>query len=1028
MKKILPLLCVLFLMVPLFAQERTGNIRGKIVDPDGEPLPGVTVTLKGSQISPTSAVTSAQGMFRFMSLPPAGDYSLTAKLEGFKTLTRGNIEVSVGSSVELTLTMEMGAIEEEVTVTAETPVVESKRTTVDTTMTEDDLQSLPSARDPWVVLQMAPGMMIDREDVGGSQSGQQSGFVAKGGEDSQSVYTMDGLVITDPAAIGASPTYYDFDAFQEMNITTGGADVSVQTGGVAMNLVTKRGSNKLSLGGRFYLTDSKFQSDNMTEELREEGVEGTQRIRNIRDYGFNMGGPLIPDKAWWWMSYGVQNIKTTNLYGNPDDTLLQNYAGKLNFQIVPENRLEIFAHIGNKQKWGRSSSYVVPEGYDQWGKYHFGSPILKIQDEHMFGENLFVSVKYGYSDAGFNYAAHVDPNSQKLSMWNISNYQYQNSYGAYRASRPVHQFDATANYFNDDLLGASHEFKLGVEYADRTGSHSWKYPGNTMWYVNYGGYTTVDVTGDNVPDVVPGITRVNVWRGWEDNNKVKAFSVYGQDTISVGRLNFLVGLRYDIQQPMVNKFTREAVVKDHPVWNEYYSDTVTDAIQNVLPGSQIPQINPDYAWKVFSPRIGVTYDVFGTGKTVLKLNLAKYGDFMGTGEASYFMKRGTGGWMDFWWQDQNDNGVVNATELYWRTAQDYSLTQVFDNEGNFIAEDILPNAEGVMWGGYDFQNPQELSGSQYTMGPNVGSTNTWEAIFTVSQEVLPDFGVSADITYRRYDHFHWNLDYDPETGNKQSQDEYTQVGTIPDQTGPYDTDEASDKPYYLQESDVPYRWYQYREVRPDRYNEYYGLTVRANKRLSNNWMFRGSFTLQNQARHYGDEGYLNPTNIWALDGKPYAEYMGGASGKVSQYVFSNWLFKLSGMYQFPWDINASFTFHARQGYVLRERVEIVDYNAPNPRNQSIWAWLNPFGTHRLPTFMNGNLRVEKMLSVGDVGKIYIMADVFNPLNLNTLNRRYQKDHGTYYVHSGEFVQKANDGRPNAILNPRVLRLGVRFKF
>jgi hypothetical protein len=971
------------------------------------------------------AVTNENGRFRFLSLPPSNEYVIRAELAGFKALLRENVVVSVGSEVELEMTMEMGALEEEVTVTAATPVVESKKTTVSQNVTQEVLQGLPTARDPWVILQMAPSMQMDRENIGGSESGQQSGFVAKGGDNAQSVFAMDGINITDPSAIGASPTYYDFDAFEEMNITIGSADVTVQTGGVALNLVTRRGGNKISLGGRFYYTDSYFQDNNFKDEYAEEGLVGTNRIRSIRDYGFNMGGPLIRDKAWWWMSYGVQNIQTTTVYGTPDDTLLQNYAGKINFQIIPENRLEIFGHIGNKQKWGRSASYSTPEGYNQFGKYHFGSPIFKVQDEHMFGENLFMSLTFSYADAGFNYVPGVDEDMQELSVWDITRGQYTGSYWGYRASRPVYQFKALANLFLDDVLGASHEWKAGFEWSDRTGQHFSDTPASARWQVNWD-QPTLDITGDNIPDLVPGIALVEAWRVGKDHSKIGSWAAYLSDTATWGNLNVTLGFRYDHQAPRIEGFTYTSVDGDHPVYQTYYSAAARDAMSNVLPGLVLDSITPDYAWDVFSPRLGITYDIFGTGKTVAKLSFSQYGNFMGTGTADYFYPRGTGGWTDYWWLDNNSNGIVDVTELYWRTAGNYQPIQVFDEGGNIIAP--VEQVEGVMWGGYDFDNPQQTSAPRYTLDDSAKSPRTSEVIFTLSHELLPDFGVAADVTYRRYDKFSWNLQWDgTNMSSIQSQNDYKQYGTIPTELGGMSTGESAGKPYYLFKEDIPYRWYRYRTARPDYYTDYMGLTIRANKRLSNRWMFNGSFTYQTQAVHYGDEGYLNPTNIWALEGQPYGEYMGGASGKVSQYVYSRWLVKLAGLYQLPWGINISGTVNAREGHVIRERFQIVDYSA-NPYNTSIWTYANQFGELRLPNFVNVSMRVEKVLQVADLGRIYVMFDLFNVFNSSIVNRRYQADHGSYFVQSDYFRPEPTDFRLNEILNPRVFRLGVRFQF
>jgi len=389
------------LALPLMGQVRTGNIFGRVVDQEGNPLPGVSVTLSCLLTAPMTTITSSEGTFRFLSLSPAKDYTIKLELTGFKTKIETGIIVNVGTNTSLTLVMEQGVLEEQITVTAVTPMVDTKKTAVGTNVTQKVLQSLPTARDPWVILQMAPSIIVDRENVWGSESGQHSNYVTQGSATyNNNVWVMDGIVITDPAAIGASPSYYDFDAFEEMQITVGGADVTVQTGGIALNMVTRRGGNRVSLGGRFYMVDEKFQAENAEKvaelKKKEPGLVGINRIRNNKDYGFNMGMPIVKDKAWLWASYGIQDIKTNIVFGTSDETLLENYAAKINPQLIPANRFEAFVHIGGKKKWGRSATAQNPEGLYQQGRYHFGSPIVKFQDEHMFGNNFFLSLKYNY--------------------------------------------------------------------------------------------------------------------------------------------------------------------------------------------------------------------------------------------------------------------------------------------------------------------------------------------------------------------------------------------------------------------------------------------------------------------------------------------------------------------------------------------------------------------------------------------------------------------------------------------------------
>jgi len=151
-------------------------------------------------------------------------------------------------------------------------------------------------------------------------------------------------------------------------------------------------------------------------------------------------------------------------------------------------------------------------------------------------------------------------------------------------------------------------------------------------------------------------------------------------------------------------------------------------------------------------------------------------------------------------------------------------------------------------------------------------------------------------------------------------------------------------------------------------------------------------------------------------------------GKVSQYVFSRYLFKVSALYQFPYDISCGLTMTAREGSIIPEYFTVIDYNAPNSRYQTVDAYMEKFGTKRLPNFVEANLRIERLFKAGNYGKIYLMLDVFNLFNSSVINRRYERKLGTYYPSNGLFVSNPTNYLANEILNPRVARFGVRFEF
>src|SRR5439155_247624 len=226
--------------LPVFAQLQGGNITGTIKDEQGGVLPGVLVTLQGVDATQTFT-TESTGEFRFLNLAP-GRYKLTAALAGFSTRVREDLIVVVGRNVDLPITLPVAAVAETLTVIGESPIVDTKTTGTATNFTSDELNVIPTSRDPWALLRTVPGVMVDRVNIAGNETGQQSNFQSKGTRPADAVWTLDGVVITDMAAIGASPTYFNYSNFQEIQVATSGQDIRQPTGGVGLNFVVKRGT------------------------------------------------------------------------------------------------------------------------------------------------------------------------------------------------------------------------------------------------------------------------------------------------------------------------------------------------------------------------------------------------------------------------------------------------------------------------------------------------------------------------------------------------------------------------------------------------------------------------------------------------------------------------------------------------------------------------------------------------------------------------------------------------------------------
>src|SRR5215203_2349375 len=472
-----------------FAQLQTGNLYGTVTDDQGAALPGVTVTLTGGG-APQVQVTNAQGQFRFLGLGPS-QYDLKAELEGFSTIDYPNIVINVGRNTQIEVKLS-AAVEDIITVTAESPLLDERRISTGATVSQTELEKIPTSRDPWAVLQTTPGVLTDRINVGGNESGQQAQYVGPGSGGDQAVWSVDGVVITDMAALGSSPAYYDFDSFEEMQVTTGGTDSTIATGGVVLNMVTKRGTNEWRGTGRYYLTDDQYQSDlsfdrselgrpgafnstsrtlnPITGAVRDVGGTHTQaafkqgnRIVDVKDYGAELGGPIVKDRLWIWGSYGRQEVDLLTVSDVSDFTDLKTGNVKLNAQIAANNSATGFALQSDKVKQGRNAGPTRPQE-TTWNQQKFGpSPTAaKIEDTHIFSSNFYLTGLYSLVNGGFELAPQ---GSLTETSYLDENSVWHNTFLLNQTDRPQTQYKADASsFFNTGSL--SHELKFGAGYRE----------------------------------------------------------------------------------------------------------------------------------------------------------------------------------------------------------------------------------------------------------------------------------------------------------------------------------------------------------------------------------------------------------------------------------------------------------------------------------------------------------------------------------------------------------------------------------
>ena len=273
-------------------------------------LPGVTVTVTGGALQqPLIAITSENGTYQFPSVP-IGTFTVSFELASFKKAVRPNIVISTNFNAGVDQKIEIGNMSEEVTISAASPVVDTKKTTTGAVFNADVLEKIPTARDPWQIINMTPGVQAGL-NVGGSSSGQQVGLNSRGTA-ANVQWNLEGGSITDLSS-NSSPAYFNFDSFSEIQVTNGGGDVTVQSSGLSINLVTKSGSNVFKGSGVFTFENDKTQANNVSEELFNQGSNGFlsgNPIKRITNVSAEAGGPILKNRLWFWGAWDNQDINT----------------------------------------------------------------------------------------------------------------------------------------------------------------------------------------------------------------------------------------------------------------------------------------------------------------------------------------------------------------------------------------------------------------------------------------------------------------------------------------------------------------------------------------------------------------------------------------------------------------------------------------------------------------------------------------------------------------------------------------------
>jgi carboxypeptidase family protein/TonB-dependent receptor-like protein len=975
-------LALVFTAGQVFAQVafNTGSIYGKTFDPNGGGLPGVTVTVEAEGMAPRTVTTGPGGGYRFAALQP-GLYSLTFSLQGFTEVRQEDVRLNAGQNINLEVTLKQ-TTEEVVVVSGAEPVVDTKKTSTSSNYTQDYLKSVPSARDPWVILDQTPGIDVDRVNVGGSQSGQQSIYTARGGSFAQNGWSYDGVDITDPAASGATPTYYDFDSFQEIQITTGGQDPAIATGGVVINFITKRGGNTWSGQASGYFDNDQLQGDNIDQDLLDQHFAIPNAVNQVYEYGGDLGGPIVKDKAWVWGAFRKQNIDAFTagvilhnqanpaLNGTisglaPQTIVLTDVNAKFNVAYNTANEGSFQYLYGNKEFGGRFA--LPPNQQNPNSLWNQTGPTKMYKASHSWipNANLFLDAKFAYIDGGFL----LDPingrgvDNQPVFRLGGGNFFLEHGYVFYDTKRPQYDFSEDTNYFVQNKFGGDHEFKFGFAYKQASVTTSCQYSGDIVLY---------DFLAQPF-DRTAGFGLAKLRELVNAKYDINSWGVYGGDTWRMNKLTLNLGVRFDHSDT-------KALAADAPA--NLIAPDLVPALS--FPGQDGPKFDN------ISPRLGATYDIMGNGKTVVRGNYARFYDGVGPFPANFVNPLG-------------ERGDYTGVYVYYYDA---------NGDGQVTRDELLDNLYGIYGtiGGFCVGNPACTLANNIAnrvIDSNFNSEVTTEYMAGVEHQLGGNMSIGANIVHRKYD----NLQDTYRPGLTAANFTCAPLTVTNPVTG-----ESFTTPTFC---DIPAVIDQFLLLNTNNRNRTYnGVELTFNKRMANNWMLRATAEFKDQKIHYEDDGltfggsFQDPTNINFTNDTWWAEQSTG-SGSGGVYTGSRWGVKFSGAYQFPYDLTVGAYLKVTDGNVIPiiRRLSFQNYT-----NGAFNILLEPFDAERLETLKYMDIRIDKGFAMGSYGKLSVSADIFNAFNTNTALRIERRANTFQFREAQEIV------------SPRIVRLGLRYNF